>query len=341
MRARLERWLVARWYGHAGVLWLLWPLAQLVRLVVAWRRHRRARGAPPVPVIVVGNITVGGSGKTPLVLWLVDALRRRGLRVGVVSRGYGGRGLYPLDVGADTPVAACGDEPALLARRTGVPVVVDPDRRRALARLQARGVDLVIADDGLQHYRLPRSVEIAVVDARRGLGNGQLLPVGPLREPAARLRTVDFVVANGGGPGADRAAGRATMPVAAWPMQFRATAVRLLRDPARRIGVDEFIAGHGRRVAALAGIGDPARFFATLQSLGFEVDAHPFPDHHAFTAADLSAIAHRPLLMTEKDAAKCAAFAGVNDWYLEIEACLPDDFLPALLERLRLTENSR
>ncbi len=337
MRARLERWLLARWYGHAGVLWLLWPLSLLVRLAVAWRRARRERGAPELPVIVVGNITVGGSGKTPLVLWLVDVLRRRGVRVGVISRGYGGRGPFPLDVSADTSPSACGDEPALLARRAGVPVVVDPDRRRALARLQARGVELAIADDGLQHYRLPRTVEIAVIDARRGLGNGQLLPVGPLREPASRLRTVDFVVANGAG--ADRAASPAATP--AWPMQFRATAVRAVRDPARRVGVEEFMAAHGRRVPALAGIGDPARFFATLQSLGFDVDAHPFPDHHAFTPADLAAIGRRPLLMTEKDAAKCAAFAGDDDWYLEIEACLPDDFLPALLDRLALTEKSR
>lgn len=323
MRARLERWLLARWYGAPGLLLLLLPLEGLFRLVAAWRRFRRQRRPPPVPLVVVGNIGVGGAGKTPLVLWLAAQLAARGLRVGIISRGHGGQGPFPLAVTAATPVAACGDEPLLLARRSGVPVVVDPQRCRALAALPP--VDVVLSDDGLQHYALPRSVEIAVVDARRGLGNGHCLPVGPLREPASRLRRVDFVVRNGGAAGDGVA------------MQLRPGLLRRVGDPAQALDAAAFRAAFGGRVTAVAGIGDPSRFFATLADLGFAVDGHGFPDHHPFTAAELASLA-RPLVMTEKDAVKCAGIA--DAWYLEVTAELSPDFLPALLRRAGLEERT-
>lgn len=326
MRARLERWLLARWYGTPGALWLLWPLEFLFRVIGGWRRARRVPASPPVPVIVVGNIGVGGAGKTPLVLFLVDALRARGLRVGIVSRGYGGKGPFPLVVSAATGPAACGDEPALLARRTGVPVVVDPHRARALAMLAASGVDVVVSDDGLQHYALPRTVEIAVVDGRRGHGNGHCLPVGPLREPLSRLRSVDFVVRNGG------EAGDGVV------MQLAPVAMRSVADPAVTLSVDGFLARYGERVSAVAGIGDPSRFFATLRTLGLLPAMHPFPDHHDYSRADLALPA--PLVMTEKDAVKCAGIAPGDAWYLEVAAQLPADFLPAVLRRAGLEKQA-
>lgn len=324
MRARLERWLLARWYGRPGWLWLLWPLEGLFRLVVLLR-GRPSRGASP-PVIVVGNLSVGGSGKTPLVAWLARRLQARGVAVGIVSRGYGGSGPFPCPVSADTPAAVAGDEAVLLARRTGVPVVVAPDRRAGLALLAQAGVTVVIGDDGLQSRSLPRTVEIAVVDAARGHGNGHCLPVGPLREPVSRLASVDFVVSNGGAADAD------------WPMRLRPTGLRRVSDPGQAMSVEAFLARHGARVSALAGIGHPARFFNTLRDCGFAPDEYPFPDHHAFVPADLALPG--PLVMTEKDAVKCAAFAGDDAWYLEIEAELPPGFLPALLHRAGLEEQA-
>lgn len=326
MRAALERGLLARWYGRPGWLLLLLPLAWIYRGVAFLREFQRVRTPPPVPVIVVGNITVGGSGKTPLVLWLVSALRARGLRVGVLARGYGGSGPFPLVVHAGTSPAQCGDEPALIARSTGVPVVVDPDRVRALGMLVAQGVDVVISDDGLQHVALPRSVEIAVVDDQRRLGNGYCLPVGPLREPAVRLQKVDFVVGNGG----DAGVGAVVMQLV--PAQFHGVA-----DPQFRQSAAEFRERHGAHVAAVAGIGNPSRFFATLRAMGFTVDEFPFPDHHAFGAGDFHALAGRVVVMTAKDAVKCREIAGLSAFYLAVEASLPDSFLDDVLMRAGLT----
>ncbi len=332
MRGRLERWLSARWYGRPGVLLLFVPLEFLYRLVVALRYVLRNRVVPSVPLIVVGNITVGGSGKTPLVLWLVERLGARGLRVGIVSRGYGGSGPFPLHVEAETPAAACGDEPALLARRTGALTVVDPDRRRALAMLLGKGVDVVVSDDGLQHLALPRTVEIAVVDGRRGFGNGHCLPVGPLREPVSRLEVIDLLVVNGSG---------------GWPVPHGAIVMTLLPTVFRKVGAtdeclapDAFRARFGARVAAVAGMGDPARFFTTLRTLGFIADEFPFQDHHSFSPDDFSALAG-VVVMTEKDAVKCAGIAGIDAWYLEIEAQLPAAFLPQLLRCANLDSEGR
>lgn len=340
MRAALERWLLARWFGQPGLLWLLLPLEGWYRLLLRVRRRRAPKPeAPAVPVIVVGNLVVGGSGKTPLVLALIEAFAARGLRVGVIARGYGGSGPFPLPVTADTPVAAAGDEPLLLVRRTGVPLVVDPQRPRALATLLANhAIDVVLSDDGLQHAALPRTVEIAVLDGRRGLGNGHCLPVGPLREPAVRLESVDFLVANG-----EVAAPEQLPRQAAAVMTLLTTRLHRVDNPDVSIAPDEFIRQFGAAVAAVAGIGDPARFFASLSALGFSVTGHPFPDHHDFSAADLSALAGQPVVMTEKDAVKCpelVATAGLAAWYLAIEAQLPPRLVDSILTRAGLTNNA-
>jgi tetraacyldisaccharide 4'-kinase len=336
MRAALERFLLARWYGRPGLLLLLFPLELLFRGVVALRRWRRARGAPPVPLLVVGNITVGGTGKTPVVLALANALALRGLRVGLVARGHGGTGPFPLDVTADTPAAACGDEPRLLAQRTGLPLVVAPDRNAALARLLARArPEVVLADDGLQHLALPRTAELVVIDGVRGLGNGHCLPVGPLREPARRLRRVDYVVVNGAGR-IERQLRGAGLPVSL--LAVRPRALRAVADPARTLAVDDFRARYGTRLRAAAGIGNPQRFFDTLAALGFDVQSRAFPDHHAWQAVDLAGDMALPLVMTEKDAVKCRAFAGPDDWYLEVDGVLEAALVDDIVARLGLAQ---
>ncbi len=346
MRRSLERWLLARWYGTPGLLWLLFPLEILFRVRMALRRIGRRPIKPAVPVIVIGNIVVGGSGKTPLVLWLAAALRARGFHPGIVSRGHGGRGPFPLHVYPETSANMCGDEPLLLARRLDVPVVVDPNRRAALALLLTKNVDVVISDDGLQHYALARTVEIAVLDGARMFGNGHCLPVGPLREPPARLNEVDFVVGNGVLHGFKRDCfGDPDDGPAVITMQLRPTLLRQVINPAVTISVQDFLSRCGARmdgtvVAAVAGIGNPARFFTTLRDIGCKIDEFPFPDHHAFAAADFAPLAGRVLLMTEKDAVKCAGLVGADAWYLEVEACLPDKFFPALLARAGLPERA-
>lgn len=326
MAGRLERLIVSRWYAATpGWCWLLWPLSWLVGQIAArrLRRFRQQHLQPPVPVLVVGNVTVGGTGKTPLVIALCQALAARGKKVVVISRGHRARApAWPFVVTVDSHVAESGDEPLLLALRTGVPVVIDADRRRALEHAVATfRPDLVISDDGLQHYRLPRSMELVVVDGARGLGNGLCLPAGPLREAATRLDQVDRVVINGDGfdfPGALR--------------------VRLVPDRAVNLATGEQqaladLAGMGEW-DAVAGIGNPERFFATLEQAGLVIHRHVFADHHAFAAQDLDAGSARPVIMTEKDAVKCRGFAGPAHWYLPVSLALPDTFVDELLHRL-------
>lgn len=323
-----QRWLEA---AYAGAPWLggLRPLEALYRRALRRRARAYARGQreiwrAPVPVIVVGNITLGGTGKSPLVAWLARHLSEAGRRPGILSRGYGGKAAhYPLRVDAETPPAACGDEPRMLADQTGVPVVVDPDRPRGARRLLEAGCDILLADDGLQHLALGRDLEILVVDGHRGLGNGRCLPAGPLREPVERLASVDAVVVNG--PPRDpglAAHPRMTLTPAGWR--------RLDGDERRPVAPPPF-AGP---VHALAGIGRPARFFATLEALGVEHVAHPFGDHHRFTAADLAFDDARPLVMTAKDAVKCRGLTSREAWVLEVEAVPDPDFVAWLDDRL-------
>ncbi len=279
-----------------------------------------------VPVIVVGNISVGGTGKTPLVLWLVRVLKQAGWRPGIISRGYGGRSKGPCPVRPDSDPAEVGDEPLLLARRARVPVWIG--RRRALAGkglLAAHPeVNVLIADDGLQHYALARDLEIAVVDGERRFGNGWPLPAGPLRELPSRLNTVDAVVVHGGEPhwlGV-------CPPV--YRMRLEPTRLYHLRDPGRTLPLSWL---NGRRLHAVAGIGHPERFFALLRALGAEVEPHAFADHHPFTGRDLP---HGTVVMTEKDAVKCAAFGRADDWVLEVDASVDSGLQTYVCNRLML-----
>lgn len=301
LRARLERALNARWYSERPPSAWLRPLARLYGRVADQRarRHRANAEALPVPVIVVGNLTSGGAGKTPVTIALVEAAQAMGLGVGVVSRGYGAAVSTPLPVDGATSADTVGDEPLLIARRTGVPVCVARERSRAVAWLTAHhALDLVIADDGLQHYRMPRSAEICVVDGRRGLGNGWRLPAGPLREPEARLAHCDLVVVNG--PGAAGEALARTWNGVHFDLSLE-RAVRLADGQSKAL--EDF---RGQRVRATAGIGHPARFFEALRAVGLEVEDHPLGDHEVVPEAILALAEHGPLLMTEKDAVKLA-----------------------------------
>jgi tetraacyldisaccharide 4'-kinase len=329
--------LVADWYSPRPSLLAvaLRPLSFLFGAAVALRRALYRSGlrrtvALPVPVVIVGNITVGGSGKTPLVAALAAALARRGFHPGVVSRGYGReRGDdAPIIVGAHDDPRRVGDEPLLLAR-AGCNVSVARDRVAAGLALLARTpeTDVIIADDGLQHYRLERTVEIAVVDAGRALGNGWLLPAGPLREPAARLAEVDAVVLLE--PDGDRVS---DLRPDAFTMTLRAADFARVGNPSATSPASAF---DGEGVHAIAGIGNPSRFFAQLDALGIRAMPHAFPDHHRFTAGDLAIPGARVVLMTEKDAVKCESFADERCWYLPVRAHLDDKLVALIEERIR------
>lgn len=323
----LERQLNARWYGRPGLLWLLLPLEGLFRALAALRRRCLNSETVGAPVIVVGNLAVGGSGKTPMVLALVEHLRAAGYRPGVVSRGYGGRAKqYPLLLAADTTPAEAGDEPCLIARRSGVAVAVAPDRPAAARLLVAAGCNVIISDDGLQHYRLARDIEIVLVDGQRGFGNGHCLPVGPLREPVRRLNSATFCVSNG--------EAAAPLPVTNYAMHLHGQTLVALHSGERCAA--QAWPGN-RQVHAVAGIGHPPRFFNSLRALGFDVIEHAFGDHHNFVADDLQFGDALPIIMTEKDAVKCASLCPDNCWMLPVDARLPAAFFAALdaeLDRL-------
>lgn len=314
------------WRRRTAATLLLLPLSWIYRTVVWARRMCYAHGPCRVvrfdkPVVVVGGITVGGSGKTPLVAHVARLLIEHGIRPGIVSRGYGGRARNgSLRVTAATPAEECGDEPALLARRLDVPVVVDVDRARGVGELISRlGCQVVISDDGLQHYRMGRQVEIAVIGGEDGLGNGLCLPAGPLREPRARLAEVDLVVCSGG-----------TSVPGAYGMRYRV-------DELRRLGGAGTLAPsalRGRRVHAVAGTGHPDGFFATLADLGLEIEPHPFPDHHRYRSEDFAAMADGPIVMTGKDAVKCAGLPLADAWYTVLSVDLDEGFDRKLIELL-------
>jgi tetraacyldisaccharide 4'-kinase len=310
------------WYDGAApsLSLLLLPFSWLFRAVASLRRrayrggllrsHRLGR-----PVIVVGNITVGGTGKTPFTIWLAEVLASTGVRVGIVLRGYGGNSKqWPRPVSSDTSWEEVGDEAVLLAGRTAAIVVAGPDRVADARMAIDRGAQVVLSDDGLQHYRLARDCEIAVVDAGRGLGNGRLLPAGPLREPRDRLSGVDLVVLRG--PSNSPAP---LLPIVATRRQVRVLAV--LREAVslttgERRPLENF---RGARVHALAAIGHPQAFFAALSAVGLDVHGRALPDHARLTAADISFADDRPVLMTEKDAVKCRAIADRRHWAVRMD----------------------
>jgi tetraacyldisaccharide 4'-kinase len=315
----------AWWYGDAVPPLHARVLASLYGGVVALRRRLFRMGllrshAVSVPVIVVGNVSVGGTGKTPLTIALVQRLRDAGFTPGVASRGYGRRDEgKPSWVDAQAAAEDAGDEPLLIARRTGVKVRVDRNRVAAAKELVKAGCNVIVCDDGLQHYRLRRDMEIEVIDGRRRYGNGQLLPAGPLREPVARGAECDFRVVNGGDAGFGE-----------WTMQLRADNAVPLRGGRNR----PLTSFGGHRVHAVAGIGNPERFFNMLRALGIGVVPHAFSDHHAYVRGDLEFGSELPVLMTEKDAVKCAGFA--NEWHYSVPvvAELPEAFWVAVMERL-------
>lgn len=327
------RWLEKIWYGLTPWHVVLLPLSILFGLVAALRRVLYRAGLLrairlPVPVIVVGNISVGGTGKTPLVLWLADFLRQQGYHPGIVSRGYGGGTQGVAAVDARSEPAVVGDEPLLLARKSGCPVWVGRDRvaaGNALLRAHTE-CDVLVSDDGLQHYRLGRDLEIVVVDGERKFGNGLLLPAGPLREGVSRLGSVDAVVVNGGSL---KAAMRLRNE---FEMSLEGEVFSNLRQPELRAGAADF---GGKRLHAVAGIGNPQRFFAHLRRLGLAFEEHAFPDHYAYRPQDLDYGDADALLMTEKDAVKCAGFADERVWALAVEAVMPPAFGQTILQKLR------
>ncbi len=309
---------LAHFWARTGVLtMLLLPLSGLFALLSGLRRLAYRRGWRPavnvgVPVLVVGNITAGGSGKTPLTIWLVDHLRARGLRPGVVSRGYGGDAQGCVVLAQTSQPAEVGDEPLLIHLKTGAPVVVGRDRVAAARTLLARhpGIDVIVSDDGLQHYRLHRDLELAVIDAAAGLGNGWPLPAGPLREPASRLHEVDAVLQVVRGSAQPRRfEGLATWRVDTAPgPAYRLQApdeVRTLADLPRHAWL------------AVTGIGRPQGYFDMLTRAGLRIEPRAYPDHHAFRPGELPA--DRPVLMTEKDAVKCRPFAGTQWWAVALD----------------------
>jgi tetraacyldisaccharide 4'-kinase len=324
------------WYRLSWLSILLLTVAAVFACIVASRRAVYRLGLLPawrmsVPVIVVGNITVGGTGKTPTVLWLCDFLRAQGYVPGIVSRGYGGRGHTMAVVPTSAPDVA-GDEPVLLAQRSRCPVWIGRDRVAAVRALLAANpaCDVIVSDDGLQHYRLARDIEIAVIDGSRGTGNGLPLPAGPLREGRGRLARVDAVVVSGGTIWS--IAGTAT-----FAMVLEGNEFRNLLNPLIHHGAAAF---HGKRIHAVAGIGNPARFFDHLQRLGLSFTAHAYPDHHAYGEADLEFGDADAIIMTEKDAIKCLAFARERHWVLPVDARVDPALGGLILERMKTRHGS-
>jgi tetraacyldisaccharide 4'-kinase len=308
-----------RWYSDLPPPWWTLPLEAVYRSVSASRARRASPVAIGAPVIVVGNITVGGTGKTPLTLAIVQELRARGMNPGVVSRGYGGSQVEPALLPEGATAGQFGDEPALM-RQAGAVVAVGRDRPAAARLLVEHGCNVVVADDGLQHMRLARNVEICVIDGARRFGNGRLLPAGPLREPVSRLATVDFVVCNGGTASADEI-----------PMSLYGSEAESLLDPTRRLLLEYF---RGRTVHAVAGIGNPGRFFQGLRGRGIDVIEHPFPDHHDFLPGDIAFGDGHPVLMTAKDGMKCRTFATPDVFVVPVAAHCPISFYDQLAERV-------
>jgi len=324
----MERWLNRIWQTRNGFSQGLRPLSGLFCAVVFLRRGLyRLRLLPsqqlPVPVVVVGNLTVGGTGKTPLVIAVVELLKAAGYRPGIISRGYRGKARsWPQQVRPDSDPVMVGDEPILIARRTGCPMAVGPKRvDAARSLLKYADCDIIISDDGLQHYALRRDVEIMIIDGQRRFGNGLCLPAGPLREPVRRRESVDFVLVNGDAAGPNE-----------YAMHYAGDTLVNMADPDRTLALAEL---RGESVHAVAAIGNPQRFFQRLAGAGLDVREHVFPDHHLFRKRELDFGPTVPILMTEKDAVKCQRFAQPNMWYLPVDARIDKTFATRLLNRIK------
>lgn len=317
------------WYDFHPIRWVLWPISWIYCLVTVIRRHYLMHfhhAAADVPVIVVGNITVGGVGKTPLVIAIANALTAKGVRVGIVSRGFGATAnRFPLEVQCDDNALWVGDEPLLLARKTKCPVVISPKRRSAVAYLVKKyQSQVIISDDGLQHYAMKRVIEIAVFDGVRGIGNGMCLPAGPLRERVSRLKRVDFIVING-----ESALAEVVGFDCVYQMNLVPGAVtNLLRGT-------PLLERSTTPMAAVAAIGHPERFFTTLRALNIPFHPYPFPDHYRFKPETLVQFKEK-IVMTEKDAVKCLPFATDAMYFLPVEALLSTRFWEQLWSHEKL-----
>ena len=334
----IQQTLVSAWYKPRSWVLLLAPLAGLFRLIAGLRRHflqrlYQGRGLA-LPLAIIGNITVGGSGKTPLIIELVRVLSNRGYRVGVISRGYGGKASsYPLEVKVDTPVEHCGDEPLLIKQKLDqfdCSVVVDANRSRAADYVIAQcDCDLILSDDGMQHYKLHRDAEIAVVDSARGFGNGWCLPAGPLREPINRLNDVDFILFNGSFKQFQNH--KSTYHFSMEPVAFRQLATGKV-VPASAWALSS-------EVHAVAAIGNPQRFAKSLESLGLKVILHAVDDHKPLSKDDLKFSDTLPVIITEKDAVKLDTVDAEHIWVLEVAISLKSQFVDSFLDCINLTPN--
>lgn len=354
-----QLWLEKRWYGGGGkrkrALDVLFnPLSHRYQKLVEKRRRDYLSGEKPstaiaCPVIVVGNITVGGTGKTPLVIWLVEQLQQHGYKPGIISRGYGGTARsFPMQVDEASKPEQVGDEPAMMARRLSVPVVIDPDRVRGAKHLsESLACNIIVCDDGLQHYKLQRDIEIAVVDGKRGLGNGLCLPGGPLREPPQRLEAVDFLVLNSAT--ATDSSAVAEIPGLSKEVVAKSIKMEILPDKVLSLhdkisAATDQLGNLKQPVHALAGIGNPKRFFDTLESMGLLFHRHPFPDHYRYRVSDINFADELDIVMTEKDAIKCFSLmtsASSRCFYLAVNAQLQADFWCRLQAKISAVLDSK
>lgn len=321
------------WYGKSLLSLILVPFSWLYKIIIFIRQLIYKSGILPVnqvgvPVIVVGNITVGGTGKTPLVIWIANFLKQNGYNPGIVSRGYGGKASHwPQQVRTDSDPVMVGDEPVLIAKRTGCPVAASPDRYSAATGLvEHKQCNIIISDDGLQHYALGRNIEIAVIDSLRRFGNNHCLPAGPLREPVSRLKSVDMIVSNG-------------LPVKG-EHQMEYTVNSLISVKNENISC-EITALQNKKIHAVAGIAHPEKFFNMLKKHGLKIIEHPFADHYIFKPADIKFDDDLAVVMTEKDAVKCCKFADENYWYLPINVEMSNTFIHRLTILLKELENGQ
>ena len=319
------------WYTNTPYKYLLTPLSKIYETIVITRKKyykkiSKKHAEFQFPIIVIGNLTVGGTGKTPLTIWLANYLKQQGYYPGIVSRGYGGKAfIYPQTVTDQSDPAIVGDEPVLIAQQTQCPVIVDPNRVNAVhTLLKNHTCNVVISDDGLQHYALARDMEILVIDGERRFGNGLCLPAGPLREPQSRSAEVDFIVTNG------------TAKSSEFQMMLKPEAINNVINPSLTKPAIEFV---GHIVHAIAGIGNPRRFFQSLRLMGLTIVEHIYPDHYYFSPSDFKFGNNAIIIMTEKDAIKCRTFAHENYWCLPVRAELTDEFGKQLLAKLKVIVN--
>lgn len=327
MKQKISRWLQDSWYKEMYISSFFMPISMIYDDVIRFRAFLYRIGVKKktklaVPVVIVGNITVGGTGKTPLILWMANLLKQQGYKPGIVSRGYGGNAeIWPQWVDEKSDPALVGDEPVLMAKHADCPIVVGPERvKSAQMLLDKTACDIILSDDGLQHYALARDIEIIVVDGQRRFGNGYVLPCGPLRESTERLHTVDLVIVNGEAEEENE-----------FSMAMEGDiAINLVTKEQKLLADFKWIPSH-----ALAGIGNPKRFFDLLENKGIKIEQHAFLDHYKFTADDISFNDDKPVLMTEKDAVKCYEFATNKHWFVPVKAKPQQQFIDKLLTLIK------